>query len=171
MTLIMRERTIANKIAGWNTVSDISRKLNAKRSTVYVYLSKLNKSGFIIQKVKKPRGTMYLISSIPLVHKHFGMYEKTDLISHEIEITKKEVYPEQKIAFFLFQLKKEKNKRYLEEAKKNIRKIGNWKRMYRYIKAYKVGEEFKELYLMARKSMKKVPRVPKRYKKLLGIKC
>lgn len=170
MTLIMNERTIANKIAGWNTISDISKKLKIKKSTAYVYISKLNKSGFITQKVKKPRGTMYLISPIPIAHRHFGMYEKTELVSPEIEITKKEVYPEQKIAFFLFQFKKEKSRRYLEEARKSIRKIKSWKRMYRYIKAYRVVEEFRELYIKARKQMKKIPRMPKRYEKLV-MKC
>jgi 5-bromo-4-chloroindolyl phosphate hydrolysis protein len=61
--------------------------------------------------------------------------------------------------------------RYFEEARKNIRKIKNWKKMYKFIKAYKVVNEFKELYVNARKVMKKVPRMPKRYKKLLMIKC
>jgi hypothetical protein len=99
------------------------------------------------------------------------LYEKTSLISHEIETTKEEISPEQKIAFFLSQFKKEKNMRYFGEARKNIRKIKNWKKMYKFIKAYKVANEFKELYVNARKVMKKVPRMPKRYKKLLMIKC
>jgi predicted RND superfamily exporter protein len=167
----MKSVCIVSKITGWNTVEDICRKLNIKRSTAYVYLSKLNRSNFIVQKVKRPRGTMYLISSTPVPYKHFGMYEKTDLVSHEIEMTKKEVTPEQKIAFFLSQYKAEKNVRYFEEARKNMRKIKNWKRMYKFIKAYKVENEFRKLYINARKVMKKVPRIPKRYEKLLMIKC
>lgn len=167
----MKRPSIVGKISGWNTVDDVCRKLNIKRSTAYVYLSKLNKSNFIVQKVKRPRGTMYLISSIPVPYKHLGMYEKTSLVSHEIETTEKEISAEQKIAFFLSQFKTEKNRRYLEEAKKNVRKIKNWKKMYKFIKAYKVASEFRELYVNARESMKKVPRMPKRYKKLLMVEC
>jgi ribosomal protein S25 len=163
-------KRVCSKIVGWNTVEDICRKLNIKRSTAYVYLSKLNKLNFIVQKVKRPRGTMYLISSVPVPYKHLGLYEKTDLISHEIETTKKEISPEQRIAFFLFKFKTEKNTRYFEEAKKSMHKIKNWKRMYRFVKAYKVANEFKELYTGARKVMKKLPRMPKRYEKLV-MKC
>ncbi len=163
----MKERSIANKLAGWNTVEDVSKKLKIKKKSAYVYLSKLNKAGFIIQKIKKPRGTMYLISSIPLPYKSLGMYEGTHLIAPEIEVAKEKIRPEQKIAFFLSKYKEEKNRRYLEVAMNLIRKIKNWKRMYRYIKAYDVKKEFYQVYKKARKKFKKLSRIPKRYEKVL----
>jgi hypothetical protein len=165
----MNLRDTAKKLKGWNTVKDIENKLKVKRSTAYVYITRLNKSGFVNQKVKRPRGTMYFISPIPNLAKHFGIYEKTEFVAPEIEFTNKEITPEQKIAYFLSKFKKERNLRYFEESKRLIRGIKNWKRLYRYLKAYGVKEEFKKLYTVSRKKIKKVPRMPKRYKKFLGV--
>lgn len=165
----MSLRNIANKLKGWNTVDDIRNKLKIKKSTAYVYICRLNKNGFVTQKVKRPRGTMYLISPIPIPAKHFGMYEKTEFVVPEIEFTTKEITSEQKIAYFLFKFKKEKNVRYYKESRKLIRGIKNWKRLYRYLKAYDVKEEFKKIYLESRKKIKKIPRMPKRYKRFLGV--
>jgi predicted transcriptional regulator len=158
---------IANKLKGWKTVDQVRKILGVKKSTAYVYLHKLDKLGFVVQKVKRPRGTMYRISPLPTSKKHHGMYENTDLVVSELEFTKKEVKPEQKIAYFLSKFKKEKNLRYFEEAKNLLTKIKNWKRLYRYLKAYEVKKEFIKLYLQSRK-VKRLPRLPKRYKKLLS---
>ncbi len=161
-------RKFAAKLKGWNTIDDISKKLKIKKSTSYFYVYKLAQHGFIIQKVKRPRGTMYLFSPIPSKYKHYGIYENSSIISPELELTKKHVRAEQKIPFFLSKYKKEKNTRYYEEAKNNIRKIKNWKMLYRFIKAYDVSKEFKQLYKDSRKTIKKIPRMPKRYKRLIG---
>jgi predicted transcriptional regulator len=165
----MELRKMANELKGWNTLDDISKKLKIKKTSVYVYLYKLNKMGFIIQKIKKSRGTMYLISPIPTHGKHFGMYENTELVAPEIEFTKREISPEQKIAYFLSLFKKNNNIRYYEESKRLIRSIKNWKRMYKYIKAYDVKKLFKKLYSEVRNEMKKIPKMPKRYEKLLSV--
>lgn len=160
--------TIANKLKGWKDVDEVRKILGIKRSTAYVYLHELDKLGFVIQKVKKPRGTMYRISPLPISARHHGMYEKTELVASELEFTKEEVKPEHKIAYFLSKFKKERNLRYYEEAKKLIRKIKNWKRLYRYLKAYGVKKEFMKLYVESRKKVSKIPRLPERYKKLLS---
>ena len=168
MILIFMDWTkIANKLKGWKDVDEVRKILGVKKSTAYVYLHKLDRLGFVIQKVKRPRGTMYRISPLPTSTRHHGMYEKTDLVASELEFTSKEVKPEQKIAYFLFKFKKERNLRYFEEAKKLVRKIKNWKRLYRYLKAYEVKKEFMKLYLESRK-IGRVPRFPERYKKLLS---
>jgi len=165
----MELRKIANKLKGWNSLDDIRKKLRIKKGSAYVYVHKLNKMGFIIQKVKKPRDTMYLINPLPSHGKHFGMYENTELIASEIEFTKKEIPTEQKIAYFLSLFNKNNNLRYYEESKRLIRSIKNWKRVYKYIKAYDVKKLFKKLYLEARNEMKKIPKMPERYKKLLSV--
>jgi len=164
----MELKKIARKLEGWNTVEDVIKKLKIKRTTAYVYLSLLSKNGFVLQKVKKRGGTAYSISQLPSVHKRFGMYENTNFISPELEFTKKEVLPEHKIAFFLWKTKTGGTHRYYNEAIKLVRKIKRWKTLYRYLKVYNVKKEFKNLYSQARRSVKKIPRMPDRYKKLLG---
>lgn len=162
-------RNLANKLEGWNTISDISNKLNVKKSTAYVYAHKLDEKGFVLKKVKKPRGTMYLINPIPRSSEHPGMLKGTDIVTSEIEFSNKEIFPEHRIAYFLQKAKKEKNPRYRKEANNIIRSISNWKRLYRYLKAYNVIEDFKKLYIKARKNISKVPSIPKRYQKLIGV--
>ncbi len=164
----MLERDIALKIKGWNTISDISDKLNVKTGTAYVYVHRLDKGGFVIQKIKKPRGTVYLIDPIPALSKNRGMLEDTDIVGYEMEFAKNKISYEHKIAYFLSQYKKEKNKRFYDSAKTIIRYIKNWKKLYRYLKAYSVSSEFKMLYQESRSSVKKIPRMPDRYKKMLG---
>lgn len=165
----MNLRKLALKLEGWNTISDVTRKLHIKRSSAYVYLSLLNKQGFVVQKVKRPRGTAYQISHLPTFQKHFGVYEDTEFVAPEIEFTNKKISAEQKIAFFLWKRKSGGTVRYYNESKKLLRKIKNWKNLYRYIKAYNIANEFKKLYVDARKTLAKVPRMPKRYQKLLGV--
>ncbi len=162
-------RELAKRLEGWNTIEDIADKLKIRKSTAYLYAHKLFKQGFVIQKIKKPRGTMYLISPTPSKYRHYGMYEKSDIVAPELELTKEEVSVEQKIPFFLYKYKQDKNTRYYAEAKKDIRKIKSWKRLYRFINAYNVAKEFKSLYEDSRKTVKKAPRMPLRYKKLIGV--
>ena len=165
----MFERNLANKLKGWNTISDISEKLNIKKSTSYFYIHRLNKKGFILQKIKKPRGTMYLIDSIPSFSENHGMLKNTEIVTSEIEFSKNEIPSEHRIAYLLRKSKDENNQRYINEAKKLVRSIKNWKKLYRYLKAYKIIEEFKQLYIESRKEIKKVPSIPKRYKRLIGV--
>ena len=165
----MIERDIANKLKGWNIVTDVSKKLNVTKGTSYVYLSKLEKKGFIIQKIKKPRGTMYLIDPIPNFSKKHGMLEGTDIVSSEIEFSKDQIPSEHKIAYFLKKSIDDKNIRYIQEAEKLIRRIKNWKDLYKYLKAYNVVKEFKQFYVKSRKQIKKVPSIPERYRKLIGV--
>lgn len=165
----MFERNLAEKLKGWNLISDATKKLHVKKSTAYIYLHKLDKKGFVIQKVKKPRGTMYLIDSVPKLSKNQGMLSNTDLVSSEMEFSNTKIFPEHKVAYFLNKFKTEKNLRYRQEAKKIIRSIKNWKRLYKYLKAYKVNDEFRKLYIQARKTIKKMPSMPQRYKKLIGV--
>lgn len=166
--IFMKWVKIADELKGWKDIDEVRKTLGIKKSTAYVYLHKLDNLGFVIQKVKKPRGTMYRISPLPISPRHYGMYEKTDLVAPELEFTKKEVKPEHKIAYFLSKFKKEKNLRYHSEAEKFIRKVKNWKELYRYLKAYEVKKEFMKLYLESRKKISKIPRIPERYKKLLS---
>lgn len=165
----MNWRNIANELKGWKSLEDIIKTLKIKKSTAYVYLHKLDKMGFVLQKVKRPRGTMYLISPLPKSAEHYGVYEGTEFVTTEMEFTKKEITPEQKIAFFLNKFKEKKNTRHYNQAMRLIRGIKNWKRLYRYLKAYNVKEEFKKLYLESRKNIKKIPKMPKRYQRLLGV--
>lgn len=164
----MNPRKMATKLEGWNTVSDVAEKLKVRRSSVYVYLSMLNKTGYVTQKIKKPRGTAYEISRFPASYKRFGMYEDTDFIAPEPEFTKEKVSPEHKIAFFLHQTKIGGTVRNYNEALKLVKKIKNWKSLYRYLKVYKAQKEFCRLYLDARKR-ERTPHMPKRYKVLLGL--
>ena len=156
-----------NKLEGWNTVEDVENKLGVKKSTAYLYLHRLYKSGHVIQKIRKAGGAIYLISKTPSKYRHQGMYEGTDLIAPVQEFSMEKIPYEQKIAFFLKKYKDEKNTRYNIEAKKIIRKIKNWKLLYRYLKLYNSKEAFKHLYIESRKSIKKIPKMPKRYKNLL----
>jgi len=156
------------KIKGWNTVEDVQNKLGITKSTAYLYLHKLSKSGHVVQKVKKPRGTMYLVSTVPMKYKYHGMYEGTDLVASSQEFSKEKIAWEQKIAFFLKKYKEERNTRYYNEAEKMVRKIKNWKMLYRFLKLYGVKNEFIEMYLNSRRKVKKVPRMPKLYKRLLN---
>ncbi len=165
----MLERNVALKAKGWNTINDISNKLHVKISTAYVYVHRLDKMGFVIQRVRKPRGTMYLIDSIPGLSKNRGMLEDTDIVVSEMEFAKNKISNEHKIAYFLSQYKKEENKRFYDSAREIIRSVKNWKKLYRYLKAYAVLGEFKTLYQEARREMKKIPRMPDRYKKLLCV--
>lgn len=166
----MKVEKLANKLAGWSTIDDLVDKLKIRRSTAYKYVSILNKKRFIIQKIKRPRGTMYQISKIPTISKHLGMYEKTEFVAPELEFSKEKITPEQKIAFFLSKYKSEKNRRYYDEALKLIRKIKNWKRLYKYLKSYNAVKSFGKIYIKSRKTMKKIPKIPVRYKKLIGVK-
>jgi len=165
----MKAEKLVNKLTGWNTIDDIMNKLKIRRSTAYRYVSILNKKRFIVQKIKRPRGTMYQISKTPALSKHLGMYEKTELMVSELEFSKEEIAPEQKIAFFLSKYENEKNRRYYEQALKLVRKIKNWKRLYRYLKSYNVVKSFGGIYIKSRKTMKKIPRIPVKYKKLIGV--
>lgn len=157
------------KLEGWNTVEDVERKLGIRKSTAYLYLHRLGKSGHIAQKVKKPRGTAYLISMVPIKYGHYGMYEGTDLLAPSHEFSKEKISCEQKIAFFLKKFGEEKNIRYYNEAKKMTKKIKNWKLLYKFLKAYKSAAAFRQLYIDSRSSIKKVPRMPKLYRRLLGV--
>jgi hypothetical protein len=85
-----------------------------------------------------------------------------------MEFSHREVANEQKIAYFLSRFASEKNRRYYEECKRIVRRIKDWKLLYRYVKAYDVREEFKDLYKEMRRKMR-VPRMPLRYRKLLGV--
>ena len=165
----MFERNLAHKLEGWNTISDIAGKLKVKKGTAYVYVNKLDKKDFVIQKIKRPRGTMYLINPIPVLLENRGMLDDTDLVHSELEFSKKEIPSEHKIAFFLKESKERNNARYEEEARKSLRSIKNWKRMYRYLKAYGVVGEFKALYEGSLGKVKKLPSMPKRYKRLIGV--
>ena len=165
----MFERNLANKLKGWNTISDISKKLKVKKTTAYVYVNKLDKMGFIIQKIKKPRGTMYMIDPIPMFLENKGMLNDTEFVSSDIEFSKNKIKYEHKISFFLKEFKERDNIRYKEEAKKLLRKIKNWKKLYRYLKAYDVVDEFNKLYKESFGKIKKIPSIPKRYKKLIGV--
>ena len=156
-----------DKIKGWNTVEDVENKLGITKSTAYLYLHKLSKSGNVVKKVKKPRGTMYLISNVPTKYKHYGMYEGTNLVAPVQEFSKEKVAWEQKIAFFLKKYKEENNIRYYNETKNMVRKIKDWKLLYRFLKLYGVRREFQRLYSNSRRTVKKVPRMPKIYKRLL----
>ncbi|MBD3155548.1 MAG: hypothetical protein GF368_02735 [Candidatus Aenigmarchaeota archaeon] len=165
----MFERNLANKLKGWNTISDICEKLNIRRSSAYLYVHKLNKKGFVIQKIKKPRGTMYLIDSIPKPLEKDGMLDDTEIMSSELEYSKNEIQPEHKISFLLKESNEKNNIRFRKEAKKLLRSIKNWKRLYRYLKAYDVIDEFREIYKESLGKIKKLPSIPKRYKKLIGV--
>ena len=160
-------RKTAGRLKGWKSVEDIQKTLGVKKSTAYLYAHELDKRGFAIQKIKKPRGTLYLFSSAPSEHKHFGVYEKSELIAPEFETSAKPSKAEQKICFFLKQWKERKNIRYYNEAKRIFRNAKDWKLLYRYAKAYSVKREIAQLYADARKTVKKIPRMPERYKKLL----
>ena len=162
----MFERNIASKLKGWNTISDICEKLGVSKSTAYLYVHKLGKSGFVVQRVKKPRGTIYLIDNIPINYKVNSMLSGTSLLASEIEFSVGKIYPEQKISFLLSEFKKTGNSRYREEAGKLLRSIKNWKRLYRYLKAYDAVDEFKKLYNDSFGKVKKLPSIPKRYKML-----
>mgnify|MGYP001592326928 CR=1 FL=1 len=157
------------KPEGWNTVDDVERKLGVRKSTAYFYLHKLDRSGHIAQKIRKPRGALYLISSTPIKYRHYGMYEDTGMVAPSQEFSKTKVSCEQKIAFFLKKYREENNTRYYIEAKKMVRKIKDWKLLYRFLKAYKSREEFKILYMDARLHVRKMPSMPKRYLKLLFV--
>lgn len=111
----------------------------------------------------------YLIDPIPKFSKNQGMFTGTDLVSPEMEFSKNEITPEHRIAYFLKKFKEDNNRRYEQEAKKIIRSIKNWKRLYRYLKAYDISNEFKKLYFESRKEIKKIPAIPKRYKRLMGM--
>jgi len=165
----MFERNLANKLKGWNSISDISKKLKIKKSTAYVYVNRLDKMGFIIQKIKKPRGTLYMIDQIPVSLKNKGMLSDTEFVSSDLEFSKNKIQYEHKISFFLKEFKEKDNIRYKEEAGKLLRKIKNWKRLYRYLKAYDVVGEFNSLYKESFGKIKKLPSIPKRYKKLIGV--
>ncbi|MBI5332724.1 MAG: hypothetical protein HZB65_04070 [Candidatus Aenigmarchaeota archaeon] len=52
---------------------------------------------------------------------------------------------------------------------KIVGKIKDWKLLYRYLKAYDSKEAFGKLYKSARKNIRKIPRMPKTYKRLLGV--
>ncbi len=164
----MNLKNMVNKLEGWNTIDDVREKLGVKRSTVYLYMHELNKAGFVIQKVRKPRGTMYLISKVPKSAKYYGMHEGTELVVSNMEFSHREVTNEQRVAYFLSRFVLEKNRRYYEECKRIVRRIKDWKLLYRYVKAYDVKEEFKDLYTEMRRKMR-VPRMPVRYRKLLGV--
>lgn len=161
-------RKIAERLKDWKSIEDIKRILKIKKSTAYLYAHELNKRGFVIQKIRKPRGTLYLFSSLPSGYKHRGIYEKSELVSPINETSKRPVKPEQKICFLLKEYREQKNIRYFNEAKRILRGIKNWKLLYRYAKAYSVKKEFAQLYSKARKTMPKIPRMPRRYKKLFG---
>ena len=161
-------KTSLVKIKGWNTVEDVQNKLGITKSTAYLYLHKLSKSGHVIQKIKKPRGTMYLVSAVPIKYKHYGMYEDTNMVAPAQEFSKEKIAWEQKIAFFLKKYKEEHNTRYYNEAEKMVRKIKDWKLLYRFLKLYGVRREFIDVYLNSRRNIKKVPRMPKLYKRLLN---
>ena len=164
----MNTKSLA-ELRGWNTVEDVEQKLGIKKSTAYLYLHWLNKSGHVAQKIKKSRGTMYLISNVPMKYRHGGMYEGTDMVAPVQEFSKETIPYEQKIAFFLKEYKENNNTRYYNEAKKMIRKIKDWKMLYRFLKLYKSGNIFGQLYLDSRHSVKKVPRMPKKYRNLVGL--
>lgn len=163
-------RKTAERLEGWRSVDDIQKILKVKKSTAYLYAHELDKKGFVIQKIKKPRGTLYLVSPIPSKHKHFGIYEKSELVAPELEVSKKPARAEQKICFFLKQYREQKNIRYYNEAKRIFRNAKDWKLLYRYAKAYSVKREITQLYDDARKTIPKIPRISERYKKLLGLK-
>lgn len=165
----MLENDVASKLKGWNSISDISKKLNVKKSTAYVYVHKLSKKGFVIRKIKKPRGTMYLIDPIPVLSKNRSMFEGTEMVSPELEFSNTKIPPEHKIAYLIQMSRKERNVRYRAQAKNFVRSIKNWKRLYRYLKAYDVVDDFRKFYIESRKDIKKIPRMPERYKKLLGV--
>ncbi len=162
-------RKTAERLEGWRSVDDIQKILKVKKSTAYLYAHELDKKGFVIQKIKKPRGTLYLVSPIPSEHKYLGIYEKSELVAPEFEVSKKPAKAEQKICFFLKQYKEQKNIRYYNEAKRIFRNAKDWKLLYRYAKAYSVEKYLAQLYDDARKTMPKIPRMPERYKKLLDV--
>lgn len=161
----MKVENLAKALEGWNTVEDVCQKLHIKRNSAYTYLYLLHKNGFVVQKVKKPRGTMYEIHRIPIGYKNLGMYSGTDLVATEQEFTKHEISSEQKLAFFLSR----GSIRTYNEALKFVPKIRNWKLLYKYLKAYGIKQKFTKLYTNARLKFKRLPSIPKRYKKLLGV--
>jgi len=162
-------RKIATKLSGWNTVDDICKKLGVKRSVAYKYVHYLDEKGFVIQKIKRPRGTMYQISPRPAIAKHFGIYEGTEFVAPEIEFSEEKITEEQKIAVFLSKYKKEHNRRFYDYAVRFTKKISNWKRLYRYLKGYNVVKDFARAYVEARAKIPKTPKIPLRYKKLIGV--
>lgn len=161
-------RKTAETLEGWRSIEDIEKILGVKKSTAYLYAHKLGKGGFIIQKIKKPRGTLYRFSPISSKYRHLGMYEKSEFVAPETETSKERVKTEQKICFFLRRYKEEKNIRYYSEAKRIFRSAKDWKLLYRYAKAYSVKIELARLYADARKTVRKIPRMPARYGKLLS---
>lgn len=159
-------RRIAGKLRGWNSISDIARKLKITKASAYVYITRLAKRNLILSKIKKPRGTMYYISELPAPQKEAGLLHSTDLISEGLEFSNKKISAEHRIAYLLCRYKSTKNIRYYEEAKKFVRRIKDWKNLYRYNAAHAVKKLFGKFYNDCRKTISKVPRMPLRYRRL-----
>ena len=49
--MIKNTRKVANTLKGWQSISDVSKKLHISKGSAYVYMHQLDKAGFIHQKI------------------------------------------------------------------------------------------------------------------------
>lgn len=167
--MITKLRSAAGKLSGWQSVEDVQKALKISKGSAYVYLHELASAGYVHQKIKKPRGTFYLIRQFPKPLTHTSMLAGTELASDVEEHSSEEIAAEQRVPFLINQYVKTNNSRYKFEAQRFIRKVKNWQLLYRYAKAYQVKPQLAEFYGECRKSVKKCPRMPDRYKRLLNV--
>jgi hypothetical protein len=159
---------LAKEMEGTNTIKSIQAMLGISRARAIYLMYRLRKSGFVLTKKDAEGDRIYYISPrYPL-----GGTNYIDILNEysPIKLASSEVYQiygripsiEETLVYAV----KQNSVRYIIASLALFRKVSDWSSLYRIAKNEGILREICALYDVARLHVKKVKRMPKRFKNL-----
>ena len=173
--LIMKYQNIIKAIEGTRTIEDIQEKLMIDRTKAIYLLHRLRKLGYIKTKYLPNRKRIY---SISLLNQQEGVSQleafNENMPNASLRINDDEDYfiHGRKLKAedgLIYALKKNKV-RYIISSLFLFRKIEDWPYLYKLAKKENLTRQISALYDLARLFIKKVKKMPKRFKSLTAPK-
>jgi len=162
----MKTQELLTKISGIQTIKSIVITLNITKNKAIYYVYKLRKAGYVNTKYDKDKQRIYYISA----ENKLGGSSYIEVLNKNspIKLASSEVYKiygqnisiEETLVYAI----KTKNPRYILASLALFKKISNWHKLYCLAKKNNVLREICALYDLSLKIIRKVKKMPKKFK-------
>lgn len=168
LDLNMRTQELLEKLQGYVTIPVVQGTLHINRNKAIYLIHRLRKKGYVQTKYRSDKKRVYLIYP----ENALGGETYLDIINKdspikiaswdEHRVYGKKIREEEALIYAI----KRKSVRYIIACLALFRKISDWSLLYRLAKKHDLVREVAALYDVARLVVKKVRRMPKRFRNL-----
>jgi len=162
----MKISELANKIKGIQTLESISNILNVNKTKAIYFIHRLRKKGYVKTRYAPDKKRIYYISPENVL----GGVSYIDILNRysPVKLESIEVYKiygeEPSIEETLVYAVKTRKVRYIISSLALFRKVKNWAELYSLAKKNNLTREIGALYDVARKEIKKIRRMDRRFR-------